>query len=130
MLIRRRRLLLVPFFLAAVAGGVVLEAILDPYEGMGLAPLGLLLGIVAGAGVGGWYFRKCTRFLSDDERIRAIEMRASRLSHGLLVYGVGGLAVLLWVPWSELPAAPLLGSLLVGSIVVHEVAVEYYRRSM
>ena len=118
---------------AAAAFGVLLEAAMDPFEGNspGLAPIGLVLGIlVGGVVIGRWFDRKKNGLDGPDERQRAIERRASRLSHGTLAFGVAALALVLTLPWVELPVATLLWALLVGSIAVHELSIERFRRQM
>ena len=122
-------------FLAVIAGGVVfgilLEAATDPFEEAGLAWIGLVLGTLVFGGVCGYWYRRTRKSLDEpDERLREIERRGSRLSHGALTVGLAALALVLSVPWVEAPVAPLLWALLVGSLAAHELSVEYYRRRM
>lgn len=114
-----------------VVFGVVLEALLDPLEGTGGAAFGLLAGLVLGGLVAAyWWSRMRDSLPAADERVRTLERRASRVSHGVLVTGVGLVAIVASVPPIPLPTAPSLWALLVGSIGAHELALEYYRRRM
>lgn len=128
---RKVRKLLLLEIAAAVTLGVLLEAAMDPFEEAGLAWIGLVLGVVVFAVViGRWFDRKKNGLDGPDERQRAIERRASRLSHGTLALGVAALALVLTLPWVELPVATLLWALLLGSIAVHELSIERFRRQM
>jgi len=126
-----KRLLTLGLLGVGIAGGIALEVVLDPLEEAGLAWVGLLVGVVVLGGVAGhWFSRRVERAGEIDERFREIERRASRWSHGTLTAGVGTLALVLLLPWVRLPVAALLWALLVGSVVVHELSVEYYSRRM
>jgi len=128
---REKRLLTVALLVAGVALGVGLEALADPLEEQNLAWLVLLVGLlVFGGAVGHWASRRFEQSGEIDERFQEIERRASRWSHGALTVGVGLLALVLLVSWVEVPVAALLWALLVGSVAVHELSVEYYSRRM
>lgn len=128
---RSARLAHLPVLAGAVAVGAVLEAAMDPYEPRGHAWIGLVLGLVAVAAVAAYVYRRFYAALDrPDERARAIERRASRLGHATLTVGLLWLAVALSLPWARDAVWPLAWVLLVGSIAVHEVSIEYYRRRM
>jgi len=128
---REKRLLSLGLLAAGVVFGVVLEAGMDPFEDQGLAWVGLVVGVLVFAGVGAhWFSRRYESAGDVDERFQEIERRASRWSHGTLTVGVGTLALVLLLPWVQLPVAALLWALLVGSVLVHELSVEYYSRRM
>lgn len=128
---REKRLSALGLLVAGVVVGVGLEFALDPLEDDGLAWVGLLLGVLVFGGViGHWFSRRYNEAGDVDERFQEIERRASRWSHGTLTAGVGTLALVLLLPWVELPVAALLWALLVGSVLVHELSVEYYSRRM
>lgn len=126
----RRRL----YFAIAVVGsifGVVLETAMDSFEEQGLAWVGLFLGVIISGVTASYWYRRKERALDDpDERVREIEWRASRLSHGTLTFGVAALALVLLFPWIDLPIGALLWALLFGSVAAHELSVEYYRRQI
>lgn len=131
MLYRAVRVRLLVAFAAAVLFGVVLEAAMDPFEGTGIAAIGLLAGMVGMGAVGGyWYWREVQTVPDADERQQSIERRASRLAHGALLLGVTGLAIVLATPLYAGPVWPLLGGLVGLNVAVHELAIEYYRRRM
>jgi len=126
---RSPRVRYLAIFALAVGFGVVLEALLDPLEGTGGAAFGLVTSLVVLGLVGGyWGSRMRASLPTPDERFRTLERRASRVSHGLLLTGVGLVAIAASVPRIPLPTAPSLWTLLVGSIAAHELALEYYRR--
>lgn len=128
---REKRLTTVVLLVAGVALGVGLEALADPLEEQGLAWLVLLVGMLVFGGVlGHLASRRFDESGDIDERFQEIERRASRWSHGTLTVGVGTIALVLLLPWVEVPVAALLWALLVGSVVVHELSVEYYSRQM
>lgn len=128
---RKKRLKALGLAAAGVVFGVGLEPLLDPFEGTGYAALGLALGLLTLGAIGAHFFgRRFDEIGEIDERQQAIERRASRHSHGVLTAGVGSLALILSLPWVQLPVAALLWALLVGSITVHELSIEYHRRRM
>ncbi|ACV10942.1 hypothetical protein Huta_0757 [Halorhabdus utahensis DSM 12940] len=128
---RAKRVRLLVAFAAAILFGVVLEAAMDPFEGTGIAAIGLLAGMVGMGAVGGyWYWREIRTVPDADERQRSIERRASRLAHGALLLGVTGLGTVLATPLYTGPVWPLLLGLVGLNIAVHELSIEYYRRQM
>lgn len=130
---RRVRLQLLAMLVLGGVAGVLLEFALDPIEEThpGITVLGLLAGVLLVGTAGGYWVHRTVEALDGpDERIQAIELRASRRSQGLLVAGTAVLAGVLSIPWVDLPVATLLASLLVGSLLVHESSIEYYRRRM
>lgn len=128
---RRKRLTLIGLIVASAVAGVALEPLLDPLEDGGLAWVGLLVGVTILGGAGGyWFDRRVEKVGDPDERLQSIELRASRLAHGVLLVGVASTAFLLWFPLVEIPVGPALWVLVVASLLVHEAAIEYYRRRM
>lgn len=128
---RAIRVRLLVAFAAAILFGVLLEPALDPFEGTGLAAIGLLAGVVTMGAVGGyWYWREIQTVPEADERQQSIERRASRLAHGAMLLGITGLASVLATPLYAGPVWPLLLGLVGLNIAVHELAIEYYRRQM
>ena len=128
---RHARLLYVPMIAAALVAGVAMEAAVDPYEGTGIAALGLVVGALVAGGVGSyWYKRRVAMMDGPDERLQKIELRASRQSHGLLTLGVAGIAAVPSFTFYDGPVTTALWVLLAGSILVHELSIEFYRRQM
>lgn len=129
---RRKRLKAIGLAGAGVVFGAGLELLLDPFEGTGYAALGLVLGMVALGAIGAHFFgRRFDEAGEIDERKQAIERRASRYSHGTLIAGIGVLAVVVTsLPWANVPVGVVLWTLLIGSVVIHEGSIEYYRRRM
>jgi len=127
---REKRLLSLGLLAAGVVFGVVLETGIDPFEEQGPAWVGLVGGLVFAGVAAHWFSRRYEAVGDVDERFQEIERRASRWSRGTLTAGVGTLALVLLLPWVEVPVALLLWALLVTSVVVHELSVEYYSRRM
>ncbi|WP_181686833.1 DUF2178 domain-containing protein [Halorhabdus salina] len=95
------------------------------------SPFWIGISVMAVAGVGGYaYYNRLERAGIADERSKQITYKATAISWGVLVVGLSVVMLVLTMTDIDLPIVPVLWGFTIGSIVLQQVANEYYRRQM
>jgi uncharacterized membrane protein len=95
------------------------------------SPFWIAIGFVTLAGVAGYgYYRQLERAGIADERSKKISYKATAVSWFAVMVALSVVTLLLVLTNVDLPIVPVLWVIIIGSVVLQQVANEYYRRQM
>ena len=127
--IGRIRIVIVGMFLGGIGIGFSMAVLEDSIPAF--SPFWAGIGLMGVAGVAGYaYYRRLDRAGIADERSKQISYKATALSWSALLIGLSVVLLVLSMTNLDIPMIPVLLGFILGSIVLQQVASEYYRRQM
>jgi len=119
-----------------VVVGILGIAVMFSYDvlvefGLGGSRLGAALFVVISAGGGTYLYENRLKQTKEiDERVERIRRSAAEWAFGIQTASIALVFVVLYFGRQELPTVPILLAIMIGSVVVYELAMKYYRQQM